>query len=360
MVQVYHNLKRSFQAVSESFGHIIGPGKVMKKVSLVRWTRIGFLGMAGAAGVLLALGWGTWFHSRQSLPTIAVIPRTCGTWLWEAEHTGVQRTAGGYGLYVYWNAPMREDDVQGQIDILTRAIRRRVKGIIVSPVEALPLRTPIHGALDKGIPVVVVGTDLGFAPNERLAYVLNDERAGSQMAARRIAALLHGQGSVAILGIGKQLTSMAERARYLETTLADESPKIHVVFRSLALPTVSQEQQGAERLLLDGPHVDAIIALTETSTRGAFYALTEFGQNRSKPLIGFDQNIMAPIRTGEIDSVVIQNTYQMGREATRLMAEEIHGGATRQFVVVQPQLVTRENIDSDAVKETLDLAWFSK
>lgn len=280
------------------------------------------------ACVAVALGvWAaTLLFRRQTPQTIAVIPRTSGTWLWEAEHTGVQRTAQGYGLYVYWNAPMREDDVQGQIDILTRAIGRRVKGIIVSPVETLPLRTPIHDALDKGIPVVVVGTDLGLAPNKHLAYVLNDERAGSQMAARRIASLLHGKGSVAILGIGKQLTSTADRARYLETTLADESPRIHVVFRSLALPTVSQEQQGAEKLLLDGPHVDAIIALTEASTRGAFYALTEFKQTLRKPMVGFDQNILVPIRTGEIDSVVIQNTYQMGREATKLMAEEIHGG----------------------------------
>jgi ribose transport system substrate-binding protein len=332
----------------------------MKKISLSRWILTRLLLLAAAAAVALGVWWAALLYRSLSPATIAVIPRTCGTWLWEAEHTGVQRTAEGYGLYVYWNAPMREDDVQGQIDILTRAMGRRVKGIIVSPVEALPLRTPIHDALDKGIPVVVVGTDLGLAPNKHLSYVLNDERAGSQMAARRISALLHGQGSVAILGIGKQLTSTADRARYLETTLADESPRIHVVFRSLALPTVSQEQQGAEKLLLDGPHVDAVIALTEASTRGAFYALTEFKQTLAKPLVGFDQNILAPIRTGEIDSVVIQNTYQMGREATKLMAEEIHGGATRQFVIVQPELVTRENIDSDAVKETLDLAWFNK
>ena len=360
MVQVYHILKCSSQAVPEGFRRVIRFSKLVKKLGLTRRMLIRLLLTLGGATAALGVWSGTLLFHRPAQPTIAVIPRTCGTWLWEAEHTGVERTARGYGLYVYWNAPMREDDVQGQIDILTRAIGRRVKGIIVSPVEALPLRTPIHDALDKGIPVVVVGTDLGLAPNEHLAYVLNDERAGSQMAARRIAALLHGRGSVAILGIGKQLTSTADRARYLETTLADESPGIHVVFRSLALPTVSQEQQGAEKLLLDGPHVDAILALTEASTRGAFYALTEFKQTHTKPLVGFDQNILVPIRTGEIDSVVIQNTYQMGREATKLMAEEIHGGATRQFVIVQPELVTRENIDSDAVKETLDLAWFKK
>ena len=189
---------------------------------------------------------------RRPAPTIAVIPRTCGTWLWEAEHTGVERAAPAYGLSVYWNAPMRDDDVQGQIEILTHARDRGVKGIIVSPVEALPLRTPVYRALETGTPVVVVGTDLGLAPGKKLAYVLNDERSGGQMAARRLGSILHDHGSIAILGINKQLTSTAERARNLEITLAKEFPQIHVVYRSLALPTVSQEQQVAEKLLVEG------------------------------------------------------------------------------------------------------------
>jgi len=49
--------------------------------------------------------------------------------------------------------------------------------------------------------------------------------------------LLGGQGTVAILGISNQLTSTADRARSVEATLAEEFPQIHVVFRSLALPT---------------------------------------------------------------------------------------------------------------------------
>lgn len=325
----------------------------LASVSLVR------LAWVVACLAVAICAWGTIsLLERRSASTIAVIPRTCGTYLWEAEHTGVARTAPAYGLNVYWNAPMREDDVQGQIEILARALKRGVKGVIVSPVEALPLRTPVYNALQAGTPVVVVGTDLGLAPGRNLAYVLTDERSGAQMAARRIGKLLHGHGSVAILGISKQLTSNAERARSLESTLANEFPGIHVVFRSLSLPTVSQEQQAAEKLLVQGPHVNAIVALTEAATRGAFYALIEFSKTLSTPLVGFDQNLLAPIRTGEIDSVVIQNTYQMGRAAMRLMAEEVKGKSVQQYAIVQPELVTRENIDSDAVKEALDLGWF--
>lgn len=297
---------------------------------------------------------------HKSKPIVAVIPRTCGTVLWEAEHTGVEREAWDQDVYVYWNAPMREDDVSGQIDILTRAVGRGAKGLIVSPVEALPLRTPVYGVLKQGIPVVVIGTDLDLAAGKNLAYVLSDEDRSGQLAARRAGSLLKGHGTVAILGISNQLTGTAQRARSLEKTLAEEFPGIHIVFRSLALPNVSQEQQITEKLLTKNSRVDVILALTENSTRGAYYALTEFNETQRTRLIGFDQDLLVPIHTGGIDSVIMQNTYQMGREAMKLMKEEMRGGARSTYVLVQPQLVTRENIDSAQIREMLDLSWFNK
>jgi ribose transport system substrate-binding protein len=255
---------------------------------------------------------------------------------------------------------MREDDVSGQIDILTRAIGRGAKGLIVSPVEALPLRTSVYSVLKREVPVVVIGTDLDLAAGKNLAYVLSDEDRGGQLAARRVGRLLKGHGTVAILGISNQLTGTAQRARSLQKTLAEEFPAIHVGFRSLALPTVSQEQQVAEKLLAKNSNVDAILALTEASTRGAYYALTEFNETQRTRLIGFDQDLLVPIHTGGIDSVIMQNTYQMGREAMKLMEEEMHGGASHTYVLVQPQLITRENLDSAQVREMLDLSWFNK
>jgi ribose transport system substrate-binding protein len=295
---------------------------------------------------------------RRSAPTIAVIPKTCGTLLWEPEHTGVEREAKKRGINVYWNAPMREDDIQGQIDLVSRALDRGAKGVIVSPVAALPFRAPAHAMLQKGIPVVVIGTDLGLAPDKRLAYVLNDEHYGGQLAARKIGQLLEGHGAVAIMGISNQLTGTAERVRSLEATLAEEFPLIRVTSRSLALPTVSQEQEAAEKLLAQNVPVDAIVALSQTSTRGAFYALTEFNKTSTVRLVGFDQDLLVPMRMGGLDAVIMQNTQQMGRAAMQLMDEEMHGSASQRYVVLQPQLVTRENLDSAQVREMLDLRWF--
>jgi ribose transport system substrate-binding protein len=290
---------------------------------------------------------------------IAVIPRACGTVLWEPEHAGVAHVALSKGVRIYWNAPPRDDDVEGQISLLERVVARGFAGIIIAPDQTLPLRTPIRRLVSKGLPIVVVGTDLGIAPTAKLAYVLNDEVAGGQLAARRVGAILHGSGSIAILGINPQLTGITARERSFEKTLEQEFPNIRVVGRRLGYYSVAQEQQIAEDILNRGEAVDAIVALSHASTRGAFYALVEFDKTQKIKLVGFDQDLMPPIRTGAIDSVVMQRTYDMGRTAMELMDGEVHGRVVPGVTAIAPILMTRENIDSPEIRQQLTSSWWA-
>ena len=295
---------------------------------------------------------------KRARPVIAVIPRTCGTALWEPEHAGAAAMARSKGLDIYWNAPMRDDDVQTQITLISKAQARGYDGIIVSPIETLPMRTPVRRALAHGTSVVVVGTELGIPPGDKLAYVLNDEQAGGQMAAQRIGSILHGEGSVAILGIDPRLMSNIARERSFETALARDYPHIRVAVRRFGLSSVPQEQQAAEELLSKGVSIDAIVALSLASTRGAYYALVEFGKENAIKMVGFDQDLLPPVRTGGIDSVVVQNTYEMGRLAMGLMDSELHGTAGGSELLVTPVLMTRDNIDSPEIRQILNLAWW--
>jgi ribose transport system substrate-binding protein len=260
---------------------------------------------------------------------------------------------------VYWNAPPREDDVEGQIALLEKAVDRGLAGVILTPDETLPLRTPVRRMVARGLPVVVVGTYLGIAPSAKLSYVLNDDEAGGQMAARRLGAILKGSGSVAILGVNPQLTGITDRERSLEKTLAEEFPNIHVVARRLGHYSVPQEQQTAEDLINAGTPLDAIIALSTSSTRGAYYALVEFGKPRVVKLIGFDQDLILPLRTGGIDSIVMQRTYDMGHTAMSLMLSQLKGDAVPGVTVLPPILMTRENLDSSEIYHQLSVTWWA-
>ena len=291
--------------------------------------------------------------------TIAVIPRACGTVLWEPEHAGAAHVARSKGMKIYWNAPTRDDDVEGQIALLEKVVARNYAGIIITPDQTLPLRTPIRRIVAQGLPIVVVGTNLGIAPTAKLAYVLNDEVAGGQLAARRVGTILHGSGSIAILGINPQLTGITARERSFEKTLQEEYPHIRVVARRLGYYSMAQEQQIAEDILNRGEAVDAIVALSHASTRGAFYALVEFDKAQAIKLVGFDQDLMPPIRTGAIDSVVMQRTYDMGRTAMELMDSEVHGRNVPGVTTIAPILMTSDNIDSPEIRRQLTSSWWA-
>jgi ribose transport system substrate-binding protein len=295
---------------------------------------------------------------RRTSPTIAVIPRTSGTALWEPEHAGAAAAARSAGLNLYWNAPMRDDDTQTQISLIEKSVDRGMAGIIVSPIETLPMRTPIRRIITGGIPVVVIDTELGIPTGPKLSYVLNDEQAGGKMAARRIGLILQGKGDIAIVGIGPELQSNTVRERSFETTLSHEFPGIHVVARRLGLASVPQEQHIAEELLAGSQSLDAIVALSLASTRGTYYALAEFGKVHTIKLVGFDQDLIPPIRDGGIDSVVVQNTFEMGRIALELMNHEIHGTGGASEINVEPVLMTRENVDSAEIRQILNLSWW--
>jgi ribose transport system substrate-binding protein len=310
-----------------------------------------------AGMVLLAVLAGT--GCKRTPPTVAVIPRTCGSALWEPEHAGAAAVARSVGLNVYWNAPMRDNDVQTQISLVEKSLDRGVAGIIVSPIATLPMRTPMRRVLARGVPAVVVDTELGIPPGAKLGYVLNDEEAGGRIAARRVGAILDGKATIAIVGIDPQLKSHVMRERSFESTLSREFPRIRVAVRRLGLSSIPQEQHEAEELLSGGEEIDAIVALTLASTRGTYYALVEFGKANAIKLVGFDQDLLPPIRTGGMDSVVVQNTFEIGRIAMDLMDRQIHGTAAATQLYVQPVLMTRENLDSPEIRQILNLSWWS-
>lgn len=198
-----------------------------------------------AGSVLLACA-----GCRNPKPTtIAVIPRTTGTMLWEPAHRGAEAAAFRLGANVYWNAPTREDDTNGQIALIERVIAGNYAGIVIAPDQSLALVTPVRRALASGLPTVVIGSPLSIPAGGKLFYILNNEQEGGRIAAQRLALLLHGRGSVAVLGMNPDIAGIMIRARSFEQFLAENYPGIHVVEKRMGSFNVPHEQQVSEETL---------------------------------------------------------------------------------------------------------------
>ncbi|HVJ07804.1 MAG TPA: substrate-binding domain-containing protein [Acidisarcina sp.] len=287
--------------------------------------------------------------------TIAVIPRTTASMQWEPMHRGAEAAAADLGVRIYWNAPMREDDVGGQIAMVGRVIGENYQGLVLAPDQALALITPVRRATSRKLPTVIVGSPLPMEPGGRLSYILNDEEEGGRIAARRVATLLHGHGSIAILGINPDIAGIMTRARSLEQFLAENYPDIRVVQKLMGSFNMPREQQIAEQTLQSNPDLDAIVALMWTSARGAISAVDAQPHSRIK-VIGFDPDVIA-FQDPALDSVILQNNPEIGRRAVQLIDAQLHGKTVPPLTTLKPLLVTRENADSPQVREMTSMDW---
>jgi ribose transport system substrate-binding protein len=293
-------------------------------------------------------------------PTIAVIPRTTGTLLWEPEHRGAQVVASKLGLRIYWNASTREDDVDGQIALVERVTTGNYKGIVLAPDHSLALITPVRRALASGLTTVIVSSPLPIPADPRLYSILNDEEEGGRLAAERIARLTGGQGSVAMIGINPDIAGIIARANSVEKHLAAEYPDIHIVVRRAGSFNVAHEQQGAREMIKQYPGLNLIVALTSTSTHGAISAIESNTppNTPARPIrvIGFDPDSLL-FESPALDSFILQDTKGMGEQAIRLIDASLHGQTVPQLLQLKPIMVTRENKDSARVLQMIDAAW---
>ena len=303
------------------------------------------------AVVLFCLG----CHSGTSF-TIAVIPRTSGTGLWEPEHGGAEAAALRARAHIYWNAPTREDDVEGQIAIVNQVISKGYQGLVLAPDQALALIAPVRRALARGIPTVIVGSPLPLPAGENLSYILSDEETGGRVAAQRVAELLHGRGSVAVLGMNPDIAAIMIRTRSLELFLAQHYPNIHVI-KKMGSFDFLHEQQMAEETLKANPEVKVIVGMMWASARAAISAVEEtpgFGETK---VIAFDPDGVPPFDIGRVDSVIKQDTRTMGQLAVDLIDGERHGRAMPALIKLQPILITRENMDTPEIRRLTSMDW---
>jgi ribose transport system substrate-binding protein len=288
--------------------------------------------------------------------TIAVIPRTSGTLVWEPEHRGAEDAAEGIGAQIYWNAPTREDDVAGQIALVEHVIARNYRGLILAPSQSLALITPVRRALAHGLPIVIISSSIPVLAGDNLFYILNDEEEGGRIAARRVAKLLHGQGTIAILGINPDVEGIMERAHSFDHFLAQNDPGIHVVERHMGSFNVPHEQEVAEEALEAHPDLDAIVTMMWPSARGAMSTIDNNPGKFKAKVVSFDPEDIS-FTSPSLDSVVVQNTRAMGNLAVKRIHARLGGESVPALTTLEPVLVTRANANSEEVRHMTTMDW---
>jgi ribose transport system substrate-binding protein len=290
---------------------------------------------------------------------IAVIPKGTTHEFWQAVHAGAVKAAREAGnIEVVFRGPEREDDRAQQIELVQNFIGAGVVAIVLAPLDETALRAPVRDAGRAEIPVVIIDSALqGEVGEDFVSFVATDNYQGGRLAAERLGELLGGQGTALLLRYQEGSASTAKREQGFVDGLREEFPEIELIDpQRYAGPTASTAQRAAESLLLAHRDVDGIFCPNESSTRGMLLALKAAGLAGKTRLIGFDaaQPLLAGVRAGEIQGLVVQNPFKMGYLGVKTALDHVAGTEVPARIDTGVALVTPENIAAPELQELLN------
>ncbi len=302
---------------------------------------------------------------------IAVIPKGTTHVFWQSVHAGAVKAATELGVEVHWLGPEKEDDRQQQIALVDNQAMKRVSGIVLAPLDALALRRPVESAARRGVPVVIIDSDLKGSPESYISFVATDNREGGRIAGRELVELLERRGRVVLLRYMEGSASTENReAGFLE--IVRQYPRMVVASdEQHAGATAAQALQASENLLMRFKDpageltIHGIFCPNESSTYGMLQALRRQRLAGKVRFIGFDASppLVEALRQGEIDGLVVQNPFRMGYLGVNVLYQHLHGQPVPRVIDTGVTLVTRDNIDEPHIQELInpDLStWLGK
>lgn len=283
---------------------------------------------------------------------VGVVPKGTNHIFWQTVHAGAIKAAREFGFEVEWNAPTLEIDSSRQIQIVESMINRRLAGIVLAPVDRKALVGVVERAADLGIPVSIF--DSGIDTERRISYVATDNMEAGRMAARRLGEILGGKGKVGIIGFMPGSASTMEREDGFQGEMRQRFTGAEIVGLQFGMADRAKAMAATENLLTAHPDLAGLYADNESSTSGAVQALKIRG-NRKVKFVAMDASdqLIEDLRAGWIDSLVVQNPFRMGYEATRAIGLKLSGQTPPRTLDSGARLILREDLDKADVRELL-------
>ncbi len=290
--------------------------------------------------------------NRSQKPVVGVVPKGASHIFWQTVHAGAIKAGREFGFDIEWNAPTLEVDSARQIEIVDSMVNRRLAGIVLAPIDRKALVAVVERAAKAGIPVAIFDSALDSATP--VSYVATDNAEGGRMAARRMGEVCGGKGKVAVIGFMPGSASTMERERGFEEELKAKFPAMQIVAMQYGSADRAKAMALTENVLAAHPDLAGVFADNESSSAGAVQALKS-RQARQVKMVAFDasEQLVNDLRDGWIDSLVVQDPFRMGYEATRAVGQTRRGETAAKTIDSGSRLITREQLADAAVKEFL-------
>lgn len=286
---------------------------------------------------------------------VAVITKGSDSDFWNDVKNGAFSAATEYNIDITFEGPDSEEDYESQNKMIENAVSKNVGAIVLSAIDYEKNAPAVQKAIDKGIKVITVDSDVDADGKE--LFIGTDNVSAGKKAAEQAIELCKNKKSVniGIVNYGENTENGKQRLKGF-TDYIDKVKNAKIVASVNVESNAESATLGAKQLIEENKGINVLIGFNEWSTLGVGCAIKELNLKDEVFGIGFDSNVncVGMLETGEIDTLIVQNPFSMGYLSVSKAAELLLGNAKTDGVIeTDTYVVNRKNMFSPDVQKIL-------
>ncbi len=241
------------------------------------------------------------------------------------------------------------EDKLKQINGVQDLIARGVKGILISPIDAVGVNAAYDAAAAAKIPIVSVARG-SASPNQTIHVAMDEKQIGRDIA-EWTAKRLNGKGKVALLMGPSGAPTFRNLGDGYSEVMA-KHPGIEIVSRADGPLTRERGVKQAEDVLVAHPDLAAIYAANDDVALGAMQAVN--ASNRKGKTLVTGMNGVPPalraVKEENLAMTVELNPTEWGRLGVDVLASFLNGDKVDPRVFIKHVIIDNSNIDAKLPK----------
>jgi ribose transport system substrate-binding protein len=276
--------------------------------------------------------------------TIAYMPPATEFNYYIAIGEGIKAAAAKAGVETFMLAPQSGSDINGQMGMIQDAITRGVNAIILSTHDEAAAAPLVKQAVDKGIAVVIVNSDIAAFPSPVHAVVGYSQRKGTHKIGEYLLEKLGGKPANVAVIEGLPGYHSTERVGGFLDAVKDK-PGITIKASVPGGWNVEGGNTAAMDVLQANPDVDVVFAANDYMIMGAGLAAKSLGRS-GLMLLGNDGDTAAleEIDAGTVTATVNTTPFVMGQIALKVTLDALEGKFPGGFVETPTTIVDKSNV----------------
>ncbi|MGP0586121.1 substrate-binding domain-containing protein [Paenibacillus timonensis] len=262
---------------------------------------------------------------------------------WKTTKLGAEVAAKEYNVRLNFLAPENENDVEGQIQLMEGAIKRRPDAIILaaSDYEALGQVTDRTSYYD----IPVISMDSEVASTKVKTFVGTNNYEAGQKAAERLVELTGPESEIGIMNFVQGARNANQREEGFLDYIS-RFPGVHVVDIQYCGSDENLAYNLTADMLKRFPDLDGIVSLSAESSIGAGRAVDELGYGGKVKMIAFDNppEMLELLQEEKVQAMVVQNPFNNGYMAVAAAVQAARGEKLQDRIPTDTKLIDLNNM----------------